>query len=78
VRLDDHRAPLVTERQARIAAIAAMVLGLFFVLQYGLIGALLGGLLVHELVHLLAPRITYGAHGASRARLLSVGLIARW
>jgi predicted PurR-regulated permease PerM len=39
-------------------------------------GALLGGLLVHELVHLLAPRITFGERGATRARLVSVGLIA--
>ena len=76
MRLDDHRAPLLTEQQARIAAIAAMLLGLLFVLLYGLVGALLGGLLVHELVHVLAPRITFGEHGATRARLLSVGLIA--
>src|SRR5207248_8319840 len=53
-----------------------MVLGLLFCLQFGLIGALLGGLLVHELVHLLAPRITFGERGATRARLVSVALIA--
>jgi predicted PurR-regulated permease PerM len=53
-----------------------MVLGLVFCLHLGLIGALLGGLLVHELVHLLAPRITFGKRGATRARLMSVGLIA--
>ena len=53
-----------------------MVLGLLFCLQLGLIGALLGGLLVHELVHLLAPRITFGERGATGARLVSVALIA--
>ena len=74
MRLDD--APKLRETQARYAAIAAMVLGLFFCLELGLIGALLGGLLLHELVHAIAPRITFGARGAPRARLVSVGLIA--
>jgi len=30
---------------------------------------------VHELVHTIAPRLTFGAGGATRARLMSVGLI---
>ena len=68
-------AALITPRQARYAAIAALIVGLFLCLQLGLIGALLGGLLVHELVHALAPRIAFMGD-ASRARILSVGLIA--
>ena len=68
-------AALITPRQARYAAIAALIVGLFLCLQLGLIGALLGGLLVHELVHALAPRIAFMGD-ASRVRILSVGLIA--
>jgi predicted PurR-regulated permease PerM len=77
VRVDDHRGiALISEKQARYAAIAAMVVGLVLCLELGLIGALLGGLLVHELVHAIAPRITLGASGATGARLVSIGLIA--
>jgi predicted PurR-regulated permease PerM len=77
VRLDDHRGvAAITEKQAHYAAIIAMVVGLVACLELGLIGALLGGLLVHELVHAIAPRITFGARGATRARMVSVGLIA--
>ena len=76
MRLDDHRdIAAISEKQARYAAIIAMAVGLFLCLELGLIGALLGGLLVHELVHAIAPRITFGAHGAPRARRVSVGLI---
>ncbi len=53
-----------------------MLVGLWFCLGLGLIGALLGGLLVHELVHALSPRIAFVSGGATRARLMSVGLIA--
>jgi len=66
----------ITPRQARYAAIAAMLVGLWFCLYLGLIGALLGGLLVHELVHTLSPRIAFVSGGATRARLMSVGLVA--
>jgi len=66
----------ITPRQARYAAIGAMVVGLWLSLELGLIGALLGGLLVHELVHALSPRIAFMSGGATRARLMSVGLIA--
>ena len=77
MRLDDDRGiAAISERQARYAAIIAMVVGLVACLELGLIGALLGGLLVHELVHAIAPRITFGARGATRARMVSVGLIA--
>jgi len=76
VHLDDHCGiAAITEKQARYAAIVAMVVGLLLCLELGLIGALLGGLLVYELVHAIAPRITFGAGGTPRARLVSVGLI---
>jgi predicted PurR-regulated permease PerM len=65
----------LTERQARLAAVATMLVGLLLCLYLGLIGALFAGLLVHELVHALAPRITFMGGGATRARLMSVGLI---
>ena len=68
-------APVITQRQARYAAIAATLVGLALCLHLGLIGALLAGLLVHELVHAIAPRIAFVSGGATRARLLSVGLI---
>jgi len=74
VRLDDSL--LLTERRARYAAIAAMVLALIFCLELGLIGALLGGLLVHELVHVLAARIAYRKGTTTGARLVSVAVIA--
>jgi predicted PurR-regulated permease PerM len=74
VRLDDSL--LLTERRARYAAIVAMVLGLFFCLELGLVGALLGGLLVHELVHVLAARIAYRKDRTTGARLVSVAVIA--
>jgi predicted PurR-regulated permease PerM len=66
----------LTERQARYAALAASIVGLALCLQLGLLGALLAGLLVHELVHALAPRIAFGQRGVTRARLMSVSLIA--
>jgi hypothetical protein len=69
-------APAITPRQARYAAIGALLVGLFLCLYLGLIGALLAGLLVHELVHAIAPRIAFVSGGATRARVLSVGLIA--
>ena len=68
-------ATAITERQARLATLVAMALGLFLCIYLGLIGALFAGLLVHELVHALAPRITFAGGGATRARLISVGLI---
>jgi len=77
VRVSDDRGLTspITERHARTATIAAMIVGLLLCLYLGLIGALFAGLLVHELVHTLAPRITLGSGSATRARLMSVGLI---
>src|SRR4030081_3420187 len=70
------RTPLITERQARYATVAAALLGLFLCLRLGLLGALLAGLLVHELVHDLEPHLPFGGRGKKRARVLGDGLIA--
>jgi predicted PurR-regulated permease PerM len=68
--------PALTEKQARALTIAAMLVGLWLSLQLGLISALLAGLLVHELVHVIAPRLPFEKRGSTRARVLSVGLVA--
>ena len=60
--------PALTERQARSIAIAAMLVGLWLCLYLGLIGALLAGLLVHELVHAIAPHLPFQKGGARAAR----------
>jgi predicted PurR-regulated permease PerM len=52
-----------------------VVAGLLLTLHLQLVAALLAGLLVHELVHAVAPRISFGMR-SSRARLLTVGLVA--
>jgi len=67
--------PRLTERQARIATIVATLAGLFLCLQVGLLGALLAGLLVHELVNTIAPRLPFTRRRSSEARMLAVGLI---
>ncbi len=53
-----------------------MAVALLVVLHFHLVAALLSGLLVHELVHALAPRIAFGRMRGTGARLLTVGLIA--
>ncbi|HEY5900207.1 MAG TPA: hypothetical protein VIV54_21760 [Burkholderiales bacterium] len=67
---------VITERQARTAALLATLIGLVLTLYLGLLGALLGGLLVHELVHLLARQLAFGRRASNPVRLLSVGLIS--
>ena len=62
-------------RYLRHAAIAAVALALFFTLHVKLLAALFSGLLVHELVHAMAPRIAFGGMGRQRSRFLTVGLI---
>jgi predicted PurR-regulated permease PerM len=52
-----------------------MLLGLVAALELHLVPVLLAGLLVHELVHAVAPRIALATFGATRARLFIVGLI---
>jgi predicted PurR-regulated permease PerM len=52
-----------------------VVAGLLLALHLGLVPALLAGLLVHEIVHAVAPRIAFGQMGDTRARAVTVGLI---
>jgi len=52
-----------------------VVVGLLLTLHLQIVAALLAGLLVHELVHAVAPRIAFGMR-SSRARLMTVGLVA--
>lgn len=51
-----------------------LVLGM--TLQLHMLSALIAGLLVYELVHVLARRLREGKVGGDRAKLLAVGLIA--
>jgi predicted PurR-regulated permease PerM len=52
-----------------------MLIGLWITLEVHLVPALLAGLLVHELVNAIVPRISFAMRGAKTARLFIVGLI---
>jgi predicted PurR-regulated permease PerM len=69
------QAPILTEPQARYASLVATLAALVFCLQLGLIDALFAGLLVHELIRAIAPRISFGKGGPIRSRVMSVGLL---
>src|SRR6478735_2151713 len=64
----------VTRADLCIWFFTALVLGL--ILQLHLLSALIAGLLVYELVHVLASRLRENHVAGSRAKLLAVGLIA--
>jgi predicted PurR-regulated permease PerM len=64
------------QRFLRPTAIALVAVGLLLTLQLDLVAALLSGLLVHELVHAIAPRLAFGGMRGQHSRLLTVGLIA--
>jgi len=64
------------QRTLHYIAIGAVAAGLLLALHINLVAALLSGLLVHELVHAVAPRIAFGGMGGQRSRLLTVGLVA--
>jgi len=49
---------------------------LFLILRFHLLAALFSGLLVHELVHLLAPWLRHGDTAPSRARVFAVALLS--
>ncbi|HMM55217.1 MAG TPA: AI-2E family transporter [Candidatus Desulfobacillus sp.] len=66
-----HR-PLAHDIAAWLFAAAA----LFLVLKLRLLPALLAGLLVHELVHMLAPRLGVARLGHVRARLVAIALLS--
>ncbi|MSQ73662.1 MAG: AI-2E family transporter [Betaproteobacteria bacterium] len=59
-----------------IAAWLIVALGLVFALSGHLLPALLAGLLVYELVRVLAPRLPYGRAHGERARQVAIGVLA--
>jgi predicted PurR-regulated permease PerM len=69
-----HLIPL-TDRQARYLTLALAALALWLCLKIELLGALLAGLLVHELVHTIAPGFAFTGGGSSRGRLFAIGLL---
>jgi predicted PurR-regulated permease PerM len=60
----------------QVRAIVIMAVALLAVLYFHLVPALLAGLLVRELVDAVAPRLAFGRVRDTRARMLTVGLIA--
>src|SRR6516165_2495996 len=60
------------EIAAWIVAAAALIL----VLRLGLLTALIGALLVHELVHILEPRLQFGRLSSTAARLVAAGALS--
>ncbi len=67
--------PRLTAPPARIAAWVLTLGALYLVLKLGLLGALLAGLLVYQLIHVLEPLVDRKVRGR-RARLLAVVLLA--
>src|SRR5512146_2050261 len=67
-------APRKAPTRHEIASWLIAALLLFLALQLGLLPALLAGLLVFELVHVIAPRLRLGRGGAGKA--VAVALIA--
>ncbi|ALN93329.1 MULTISPECIES: AI-2E family transporter [Lysobacter] len=65
----------LTAPPARIAAWILGLIGLFLILRLGLLGAVLAGLLVFQLIHVLAPLVDRKVRGR-RARLIAVALLA--
>lgn len=69
---DSTADPTANEIAAWLIAAGALLL----VLQLHLLPALLAGLLVHELVYMLAPRLGVGRLGHTRAKLVAVALLS--
>lgn len=69
-----HYALNVSLSRSEIAALVLMVAALPLILKLHLLPALFAGLLVHELVHLMAPRL-FGVTHAGRARLVALALL---
>ena len=66
----------VVHHRLRRWTVGVVLVGLLLVVHLHLVAALLSGLLVHELVHTVAPRIAFGGMERSSARWLTVSLIA--
>ncbi len=64
-----------TATRYQITAWVLMAIGLLFTLMFHLLPALLSGLLVAQLVHLLAPRIVIGRLDHTWAKVLVVSMI---
>lgn len=60
---------------SRIAAWLLALTGMYLVLRLGLVGALLSGLLVFQLIHVLAPLVERKVRG-DRARIIAVAVLA--
>jgi predicted PurR-regulated permease PerM len=66
--------PATTLSRTEIAALIFMALALPLVIKLHLLPGLFAGLLVHELVHLLAPRL-FGAGHAGRGKIVALTLL---
>jgi len=66
--------PNISPSRAEIAALICMALALPAVLKLHLLPALFAGLLVHELVHMMAPRM-FGVERQGRAKLVALSLL---
>jgi predicted PurR-regulated permease PerM len=69
-------APIAPASRAEVAAWIIAAATLVATLALHLLPALLGGLLVYELVHVLAPRLRIVRISGERAKLVAVGVLA--
>jgi predicted PurR-regulated permease PerM len=68
--------PTTNASRSDIAAWILAAIGLYLVLRLHLLPALLAGLLVYELVHILAPRLRIMRMGAGKGKVVAIGLLA--
>src|SRR5687767_7868631 len=69
-----HYASSAPLSRPEIVALALLAIALPAILKLNLLPALFAGLLVHELVHLMAPRM-FGVSYPGRARLVALALL---
>lgn len=62
----------------RISSWCLAALALIFVLKFGLLGALLTGLLVHEVVRASAPASRRSSATERRGKLIALGWRSAW
>lgn len=75
-RSDTTMSPGTAPTRPEIAAWLFAAAGLFGILQWHLLPALLAGLLVYELTHVLAERLPIGARLTNRRKVIAVALLA--
>lgn len=68
--------PVTTPRQVQLASWAITALLLFLIVKLQLVAALFAGLLVFELVNVLAARLRIGNLAAGRAKMIAVAILA--